>query len=306
MEFLTSPKQISEFEVLFLQFLTVADATPVKINGKLSKLSNIEDVFEIKDGKFKVKEGVEFSKEQEKIFRGKYQSVARKVAGAYRTTEISSLETNWAGKSGLFLRRYFVGMATNRFQGARFSFQEGDVYTGYQREVFKNIVHLFTEYKGNLPKYYNQLSDKEKSAHLKMLTEYGLLLVFMGLFNLMGGDEPKKDLKKNSYAYNLSLIALLRAKTELQQFTFAGIDDLTRIGKNPFMVFQTIGNITKVIWLVKPTIFGEKSAYYQQNTGMHKEGDSKLVANFLKVIGYTGATWHPEEYIVNFRNAQNR
>ena len=306
MEFLTSPKQMSEFEVLFLQFLTVADATPVKINGKLSKLSNIEDIFEIKDGKFKVKEGVEFSKEQEKIFRGKYQSVARKVAGAYRTTEISSLETNWAGKSGLFLRRYFVGMATNRFQGARFSFQEGDVYTGYQREVFKNIVHLFTEYKGNLPKYYNQLSDKEKSAHLKMLTEYGLLLVFMGLFNLMGGDEPKKDLKKNSYAYNLSLIALLRAKTELQQFTFAGIDDLTRIGKNPFMVFQTIGNITKVIWLVKPTIFGEKSAYYQQNTGMHKEGDSKLVANFLKVIGYTGATWHPEEYIVNFRNAQNR
>ena len=306
MELLTSPKQMSEFEVLFLQFLTVADATPVKVNGKINKLSNIEDIFEIKDGKFKIKDGVEFSKEQEKIFRGKYQSVARKIAGAYRTTEISSLETNWAGKSGMFLRRYFVGMATNRFQGSRFSFQEGDVYTGYQREVFKNIVNLFTEYKGNLPKYYNQLSDKEKAAHLKMLTEYGLLIVFMGLFNLMGGDKPKKELKKNSYAYNLSLVALLRAKTELQQFTFAGIDDLTRIGKNPFMVFQTIGNITKVIWLVKPTIFGEKSAYYQQNTGLHKEGDSKLVANFLKVIGYTGATWHPEEYIVNFRNAQNR
>lgn len=306
MEFLTSPKQMSEFEVLFIQFLTIADATPIKINGVLTKLSNIEEIFEIKDGKFKMKDGVEFTKQQEKLFRGRYQSLARKVAGAYRTTEISSIETNWAGKSGMFLRRYFVSMLTNRFQGTRFSFQEGDVYTGYQTEVLRNIGKLFTQYKLNLPKYWNQLSDKEKGSHLKMLTEYGLLIVLIGLFRILGGEDPKKDLKNNSWAYNMNLVALLRAKSELQQFTLVGIDDLIRVGKNPFMVFQTLGNVFKTISLIGPTIWGGEDAFYKQNTGLHKKGDSKLLATFLKTIGYTGVTWSPEEYIVNFRNTQNR
>jgi hypothetical protein len=177
---------------------------------------------------------------------------------------------------------------------------------GYQREVIRNLSKLFTEYKGNLPKYWEQLSDREKASHLKMLIEYGTLLVLIGLFALMGGNDDKKKLKENSWAYNVQLVALLRAKSELQQFTLYGVDDLIRIGKNPFMVFQTLGNITKTIWLIKPTIFREDEAFYQQNTGLHKKGDSKLTANFLKTIGYTGVTWSPEEYLVNYRNAQNR
>ncbi len=128
----------------------------------------------------------------------------------------------------------------------------------------------------------------------------------MGLFSMLGGGDDKKKLKENSWAYNVQLIALLRAKSELQQFTVVGIDDLIRTGKNPFMVFQTLGNIQKTLWLVGPTIWGDESAFYQQNSGLHEKGDSKLRANFFKVFGYTGATFHPEEYIVNFRNAQNR
>lgn len=314
-EFLTSPKQMSEFEVLFVQFLTMADATSVKVNGIPNKLSNIEEIFELESGKLKLKDGVEFTKEQERSFRGKFQSLARKVAGAYRTTEISSIETNWAGKSGMFLRRYFVGMATNRFQGTRFSIQEGDIYTGYQREVIKNLGRLFKEYKGNVIKYWDTLSDKEKGSHIKMLTEYGLLLVFIGLFSLLGGDDDKKQLEQNSWAYNMQLVALLRAKTELQQFVPGyGTDDLIRVGKNPFMVFQTLGNIAKTISLIVPTIMGDEDAYYKQGNDLwspifgkfHEKGDSKLLANFLKIVGHTGASFSPSEYIVNFKNAQNR
>ena len=317
MEFLTSPKQMSEFEVLFIQFLTIADATPIKINGELAKLSNIEQIFEIKDGKLQIKNGVEFSKEQQRTFRNKYQSLARKVAGAYRTTEISSIETNWAGKSAIFLRRYFVGLATNRFQGERFSIQEGDIYKGYQRETVVNLIRLFKEYKLNFtkyPEYWNSLSEKEKASHIKMLLEYGILLVTIGLFSILGGGDEKRELKNNSWIYNMQLVALLRARTELEQFTVIGIPDLLRISKNPFMVFQTLGNVWKTISLVVPTILGNEDAFYKQGNDLyspifgkfHEKGDSKLLATFLKTIGHTGASFSPEEYLINFRNAQNR
>ncbi len=72
------------------------------------------------------------------------------------------------------------------------------------------------------------------------------------------------------------------------------------------MVFQTLGNVTKTIGLIPGTIFGSENAFYQQNSGLHKKGDSKLLATFLKTIGYTGVTFAPEEYIVNFKNAQKR
>lgn len=306
MEFLTSPKPMSEFEVLFVQFLTIADATIVKVNGKDIKLSNLEQIYEVKDGKFQKKDGVEFTDQQEDVFRGKFQSMARKLQGAYRQTEISSIETNWAGKGALFLRRFFVAMAVNRFGGERWNTQEQEVQMGYQRETFHNLVKMFKNYQNLGLKHWDRMSDKEKVSFYKTILEYGILFTMIGLLMLAGGDDKKKELKKNSYIHNLTLVALLRAKSEMEQFTIKGTDDLLRIGKNPFMIFTTMGNVWKVIGLTGPTLIGSDYAYYKQNTGLHEKGDSKLVATFLKLIGYTGATFHPEEYYVNFKNAQNR
>ena len=305
-EFLTSPKQISEFEVLFIQFLTIADTITVKVNGKNEKLSDFEKIYEIKDGKFQMKSGVEFTNQQEDIFRAKFQSMARKLAGAYRQTEISHIETNWAGKGALFLRRYFVSMATNRFAGERWNSQEQEVQIGYQKETFNNLIKLFKEYSGNVTKLWNRMSDREKVSAYKTALEYGILITLIVLLNMAGGNDDKKELKKNSWFHNMTLVALLRARSEMEQFTLKGTDDLIRVGKNPFMIFTTIGNVWKIATLGGQTIIGDDNAYYKQNTGLHKKGDSKALATLLKILGYTGATFHPEEYYVNFKNAQNR
>ncbi len=309
MEFLTSAKQMSEFEVLFVQFLTMADATPVKVNGKVTPLSHIEDIFEKdKNGNLKYKDGVEFSKQQEDIFRGMFQSMARKLAGAYRVTEISSIETNWVGKSALFLRRYFVSMATNRFAGERWNSQEMEVQLGYQRETFRNLIKMFRDYQHLGMQQWSKMTAKERASFHKTILEYGILMLLIGLLALAGGNDDKKHLKKNSWQYNIMLVALVRARAEMEQFTIKGTDDLIRIGKTPFVIFNTIGNVYKIISLVGPTMMGWKQAFYQQNTGMHKKGDSKLVYTLLKLRGWGGimATRHPEEYYMNFLNAQNR
>lgn len=305
-EFLASAKQISEFEVLFIQFMTIADNTLVKVNGKDVKLSKYEDIYEIKDGKFQLKAGVEFNKRQEKVFRDKFQSMARKLAGAYRITEISNAETNWAGKAAFFLRRYFVGMATNRFAGERWNSQEMEVQIGYQKETFNNLVKMFKDYQHFGMTHWAQMSQKEKVSMYKTLLEYGSLFLMIALLSMAGGDDDKEKLKKNSWGYNMMLVTLLRAKSELEQFTIKGTDDIIRMGKNPFMIFTTFGNVAKIIGLSGPTVFGQDQAFYKQNTGMHKKGDAKIVATFLKLIGYSGATWHPEEYYINFKSFQNR
>jgi len=313
-DLLTSPKQISEFEVLFVQFLTIADATTVKVNGKETKLSNIEEVFEIKDGKFQTKKGAEFTKQQEKIFRGKFQGMARKLAGAYRTTEVSSIETHWLGKSAFFLRRYFISMARNRFVGKSWNKQEQDIQIGYHRETFNNLVKMFQDWKNFGLNHWSKMSDKQRVAAYKTTMEYGMLFLLIGLLGLAGGDDDKKTLKKNSWAYNLMLVTLFRAKTEMEQFTLKGVDDLIRTGKNPFMIFTTMSNVTKTIGLVYPTIMGDEKAYYKQSTdaylpilgNIHEKGDPKLLTSFLKIFGATGASFVPHEYLINFKNAQNR
>lgn len=303
---LSSPKQLSEFEVLFLQFMTMADATIVKKAGKDIKLSSIEDIFEIKDGKFQMKDDITFTPKQEQVFRGKVQSMARKIAGSYRGTELSQAETHWIGKSAFFLKRYFVSMARNRFAGKSWNSQEMEVQIGYQKETFNNLVKLFTEFKGNALKQWDTLSDEQKVAAYKTAMEYGSLFLMIALLSVMGGDDDKKELEKNSWAYNMSLVTIYRAKTELEQFTLKGVDDLIRNGKNPFMVFNTLANVTKAIGLIPGTLFGSEDAYYQQNSGLHEKGDSKFVATSLKLFGYTGATFNPESYLINFRNMQKR
>ena len=132
------------------------------------------------------------------------------------------------------------------------------------------------------------------------------MILMLGLLSLAGGDDNKGELKDNSWLYNIGLITLYRAEKEMEQFTIKGSDELIRIGKNPFIVFNTLGNISKTIGLIIPTVMGDEKAFYQQNTGLHEKGDSKFIFNFFKLYGYTGNTFNPHEYFVNLRSAQNR
>jgi hypothetical protein len=40
--------------------------------------------------------------------------------------------------------------------------------------------------------------------------------------------------------------------------------------------------------------------HYKRDTGIYKKGDLKLFADLLKVIGYTGATLHPDIALKNY------
>ena len=197
-------------------------------------------------------------------------------------------------------------MIRNRFGGEGWNSQEMEVQIGFHRETFNNLIELFTKYKFNVSKYWENLDDKERVNHYKFLLEYGAMFLMLGLLSLAGGDDNKKELKDNSWLYNIGLITLYRAEKEMEQFTIKGSDELIRIGKNPFILFNTLGNISKTIGLIYPTVMGDEKAFYQQNTGLHEKGDSKFIFNFFKLYGYTGNTFKPEEYFVNLRSAQNR
>lgn len=306
-EFLTTPKSFSEFEVLFAQiFLPMANATMVKKNGKLIKLSNFEEVYELKNGNLQLQEGVEFSKQEQLLFTKSFRKMARDIGGAYRSSEQTLVETEWWGHAVMFMRKYFVPLLTSRYAGMRYSIEQQKLIEGFYTATLRNFTELFTKYHGNAIEQWHNLTDEEKLAFRKTMTELAVIGVVNLALVMFGGWDDKKKLKDNSYAYNMALVTLFRAKSEVETFNFiAGWNEMIRTTSSPFVAMQTMKNIYRTLASGLDTIDGSEGAFYKQNSGMHKKGDSKLIVNFLKTIGYSGYTFHPEDYIINFRNMQS-
>lgn len=301
MTILSSPKNMSEFEVMLVQFLTFANNKMVDVNGKKIPLGNIEDIFEKgKNGVVKFKKGVNFSNQDEASFIKIFRKYTREIAGAYRPTERTQLETHWAGKAVMYMHKYLAPGISNRYAGRRYSIEEGDITEGYYSSTFKNILSLFKDYSGNVLEKWQDMSPMEQAHALKLLKEFGFIMSLWILTSMMGGNDKKKELQQNSYAYNYVLTELMATKTETETFAFAigsGTDDIIRIAKSPVIAMQQVTNIYKLFALVPMTAIGSEDAYYKNNVGLHNQGDSKLFAQFLKIIGYTGKTWNGPEMV---------
>lgn len=301
MTLLASPKAFSEFEVMLVQFLTFANNEMIEVNGRKISLGNIEEIFEKGvDGVVKFKDGVKFPKKQELAFVKIFRKYTREIAGAYRQTEQTQLETAWAGKLVMYMKKYLAPGISNRYAGRRYSIEEGDITEGYYNSTFKTLVSLFKDYSGDVMAKWNDMEDMEKAHFIKFCREFVFIMTLVGVTSLMGGGDDKKELKANSYAYNFLLAELIAAKTETETFafaTFSGIDDLIRIIRNPITASQQIANVYKVFPLLAQTLYGSEDAYFKQNSGLHHKGDSKLLSQFLKVIGYTGRTWDGPELV---------
>lgn len=307
-DFLTSPKSISEFEVLFSSiFLPLANATFVDTAEGKVRLSEFEKIYELKDGNLQLKPGVKWSEKQERLFIMRFKNLSRRVGGAYRALEKTGFETEWYGHAMMFMRKYFVPLLTTRLAGKRWSIEDQKVTEGFWRSTVRNLVGLVSEDKGNIKEHWDKLTDDEKLAYRKALTEVAIIALINTAIWVFGGVDDKEELKKNSYFYNMMLVMLLRAKSETETFNFLfGYDELARMAKQPFIMASSLGHMSNAISLLHPTVFNMEDAYYKQNTGLHDKGDSKLLAASLRVFGYTGYTFNLEEYIINFRNMQDR
>lgn len=296
-ELLSGMKAYSEFNAQMTQLLAIAKSTKVSLNGEMVP---IVEAYELDANRnFVLKQGAIVTKDDEVRFSRLVQRVNADVAGRYRQLEKTYLETIPIGKLAMYMNRYFVPMWQNRYAGMRYSAETGNISSGYAYESMSLLKDAIFLYKGNLSTQWKDLSPRERANVYKFIKDLGALVAMAVVVSLMGGGDDKKHLKQNAPLYNYMLGLAIGVNTETQSF----IDptDLIRKAQSPFMAINQLKQLVKVLSLVPPAMLNSDSAYYEHGTGvkdgLHDKGDSKLIAQFLKLIGYTGVQFQPDELV---------
>jgi hypothetical protein len=296
-ELLSGMKAYSEFNAQMVQLLALAKSTKVSLNGQMVP---IIEAYELDDkGTISLKKGADVTKEDELKFSRLIQRINADVAGRYRELERTYLETMPIGKLAMYMNRYFVPMWQNRYAGPRYAAETGNVSVGYAYESMSLLKDAIFLYQGRLSEQWKDMSPRERANAMKFIKDLSALIAMSVLVSLMGGGDDKKHLKQNMPLYNYMLGLAIGVNTETQSF----IDptDLVRKAQQPFMAVNQLKQLVKVLSLVPPTMLGMDSAWYDHGTGvkdgLHDKGDSKLLAQFLKLMGYSGVQFQPDELV---------
>jgi hypothetical protein len=96
---------------------------------------------------------------------------------------------------------------------------------------------------------------------------------------------------------------MIRMRSETAQYI--SVPDAYRVVKSPSAMTGTLDRAIKFISQVGFTWDPEKLDY-QRKTGVWEKGDNKSWAYFLKLIGYSGYNFTPEEAVKSFEGSLNR
>lgn len=307
-ELLSAPKDYSEFQLQLAQYLALADNTYLSTKEGKKRLL---ECFELdKSGNVKPKSFItdlnKFNKEINK-FTFILHDLNLRLNGAYRQEESSLVQKNILGRAAFFMNKYLLPMLVRRYSDYRYYVAEDDVRRGFYRDA---ITFLFVDtFKGlkqgkgidlKFISRYNNLSDQEKYNLIKTLRE---ALVIMCLTLLIGGITGGDDDKNISTDRKLALAYLMGISMETQTFNpVAGADDMIRKLKNPFVFARTLQTTRNALYYALMSLIGSDEAEYKRKSGSHNAGDSKAMANFMRLLSFNPgniATFDPQTLYQN-------
>lgn len=304
-EYLTLLKNSSEFELQVAQYIAMSKANPVKVNGQYVEWRK---AFEIgKDGNLVKVDGAEVSEEDIKRFVHKLSYINRIINGAYRQEEKNALQKNVLGDLAFYLNGYLVPGIVARFGKTRYT-AEGDMITrGYHNQMLSFLGDMI-KYKGDIKEKWNIMTVDERNRVKRSLNEISSVIAMGILVAIMGGNSDKKELKNNAALKNWLLATAIAVKSETETFMpfpGMGLNEMSRKMNSPFAALRQISNIVKTLENLSLFIVNNPSAYYKTTgvkDGLHDKGDAKFIANFLKLVGYSGVGFNPVDKVMQ----QNR
>ena len=313
------------------------------------------DVWEVKDGKIQLKDGVdpkwgvtydqdgELQVGKEFIaYKKKVHQVMNNLQGAYASFDQPEAQRYLAFRFISYLRRYFTTMTLNRFGfSGRFGDPQprlnpgtGDVQMGF----YITFLNLAKETILNLGKNLMYMTQEEKRASLKMLTEAGSLLAINVAMGLLFGWDPDDDdkyekLRQRSGALpfpmtaedpdrqfngwgfleNHMLYLMMNVRAENEQFLPLpgyGLDDYSAMLDLKSVAFgPTTDTYLELIDDALNILQGDESAYYKRKVGPYEwqqaEG-SKFLAHLGRTVGLTGSSLDAAKGIKGFQSVQAR
>lgn len=259
------------------------------------------EAWTMKDGIISTKDGIDekWGKEGSNFlqFTTKVHKVNELNQGAYSEESQPEIHRMTLGKLFLFMRKFYVPGAVNRFSKKRYNSSLGDFREGYWIPLMDVIgTTVKSASKGKLltaSEYKTLYSPSERLAMLRALSEIGfvgmcaLLIMALG-FN--GDDEDKyAELKENSWIHNFLIYQTMLVKSEAETFIpfyGMGVNETVRFLGTPSIAFNTARRWVKVGQDFLAWVTGDKRAYYQQTSGIYEEGQIKFMADLLNIIGW--------------------
>lgn len=303
-------------------FVTLKD---LKAKNKITDESKLEDGQELVIAK-----GAKF-----KQFRNQFQTISRKLYGAYDKFGQAEGNKYLAFRLFFFMRKWAVPGFVNRFGmdvskdnfgGERYDWGLGKTTRGYYISTIANTYKLIKS-GGD---YYQYMSDTDKADFKKVIGEGVniLLMVLAGLF-LFGYDDDDEDrwekirqksgpaftpeFKFRGYMANHMLYLLLGVQQETSTYV-----PLPGLGLNEYSKFINItspafNSTIKLYAKIFEDVFNvstfNSSAEYKKSVGPYawqQEGRLKLWSHLLSIFGLSGRTGDPETLIKNFEKYNSK
>lgn len=239
------------------------------------------------------------------------QELNRDLNGNYAKINKSVAEKTALAKALFFFRKYLVPFMVRRYGGAKESrlsiakdkYEEGYYITLYRAHIkllFTNPRALFIYGQGN----FKNLSPQEVKNLKRVYMELAVIAVG-ALFISMIGDTPE-DLKDHEFAtlHLLYLLKKVRSETESLNPIF-GINEIMGVLRSPSIAFTQLGRYKDFVQHLGGNILGTEESYYKKDTGgFWEKGDSKALADALRLLGFNGKTFYPRELIEGFEYGQ--
>lgn len=279
-------KNHAEFQIQAVQGMAMLHNKKVKQGDKMISLI---DAWELNPttGNIQLKPNVEFDEKAEFAFSQKAQKYQRVLNGAYRATERTAAERTALGKLLFYMNRYFVPMFTARFRGAYYNIQSGEEEQGFHNTTAKFFVNTLVSYRGQLMESWGDLSAQEKVDVSRSLKEIGIVVSLAWAAAILGRWDTEER-KKNTNFENYALGLLIGTYSEARSFIVPA-DYMNKIS-SPFFAFRPLNTAISLIGDTVSYLPGGDDPNFTRDTGYWKEGDSRALADALRLMGFTGAS----------------
>ena len=275
-------------------------------------------------------------------YKNTVHQVMNNLQGAYAKFDQPEAQRYLAFRFISYLRRYFTTMTMNRFGFSgrwgdpkpRLNPGLGDVQMGF----YITFIKLAKDTVSNLGKNLMYMTDVEKQAALRFITEVGLLLATTLAMSLIFGFDPDDDEKYeklrarsgaipfpltsedperpfNGWGYleNHMLFLLMNVRGENEQFLplpgyglndYSAMLDLKSIAFGP-----TVQTYKDIFEDALDILQGNEGAYYKRQVGPYfyqQEEGAKIWAHLGRTFGMTGSALDPAKGIKGFQSVQAR
>lgn len=284
-------KNSVEFSLSATNFLAMARSTYV------NPTTTLWDAFEVRNGRLELKEGLEFTTQQQDSFIRQLNAINMDVNGNYAQIDKTLAERNWWGSALFFMKKFMVPFFEARYSARRWSMANERYVEGYWRTGMKfglSNLRYFRDPKMMLTSY-NMLTEEEQlgvSRFVKELAIWALLATILGMFFDSDDEDRFQDLEKRSLAYQTLIYSLFKTRTEVETFMFPmNVNEVLKIAKRtPNDMFPLLTNI----WDIAAKDFsadflfeedGDFLVKYKSSRGGVEKGDIRLMHDLAKMVG---------------------